>query len=362
MGVKLSVATAGLAATIASSVFAAEPPPQPIPHAPAALAGTSLVWCGDVVTPRAAPELYGDEPVYVRNEMPTQRIRRWARQRPGFVDVWIDRENGGWVNVMFTEDVARRQTELEREFPGVGVVAVDVEHSRHELRQLARRVGAFVQREGIPAGYGWGNVNNIVELGVPVMTEELASALDDAFAGEPLCVDGADPEDAPQPGPQPLAGDGWSMLGWEEGDGPAHEVGIATDQATYEQLWERARLEGGLPSVDFESDIVVWFAIGHGSSCPNQRMDEVIVDRARSQVYPLIVNPDPVVACTDDLTGAYQFVAAIPRAELPPGPFELGLQGGDGDLWRSLSIDADLTIPGSVVGLEGEGSAEPSPG
>ena len=298
------------------------------------------------MTPRAAPELYEDEPAYVGNEMPAQQIKRWARQRPGFVDVWIDRDNHGWVNVMFTEDVARRQAELEREFPGVGVVAVEVEHSKRELRQLARRVGALVQRESIPAGYGWGNANNIVELGVPVMTEELASLLDDEFAGEPLCVDGADPEDTPQPGPQPLAGDGWRMLGWEQGDGPAHEVGIATDQVVYAQLWERSGLVGMPPVVDFESDIVVWFALGHGSSCPNMRMDEVIVDRERSRVYPLIVNPDPVVFCTDDLTGAYQFVAALARAELPPGPFEIGLPGGgNGELWRSLSIDADLTVP-----------------
>ena len=95
---------------------------------------------------------------------------------------------------------------------------------------------------------------------------------------------------------------------------------------------------------------MVWFAIGHGSSCPNQRMDEVIVDRERSRVYPLIVNPDPVVFCTDDLTGAYQFVATVPRAELPLGPFELGLRGGDdGELWRSVSVDGDLTVPGSVA-------------
>jgi hypothetical protein len=84
------------------------------------------------------------------------------------------------------------------------------------------------------------------------------------------------------------------------------------------------------------------------------RMDEIIVDRERSQVYPLVVNPDPVVFCADDLTGAYQFVAAVARSELPPGPFEIGLRGGaEGGLWRSLSIDADLTVPGSVIQRDG---------
>lgn len=349
MRLKTSVAAACLAVIAASAVLAADPPPQPTPHPPAALDGMSLTWCGDVVTPRADAEMYGDSPVYRGNEMPTDAVRRWARQKPGFVDLWIDRDHNGWINVLFTEDAARRQAELEREFPGVGVIAVEVEHGRRELRRLARRIGAFVQDEGIAAGYGWGNVNNIVELDVPVLTADLARALDEAFAGEPLCVDGADPEDVPGPGAQPQAGDGWRMLAWEQGQGPAHEVGIATDQDSYELLWERAGLAGTPPPVDFGSDVVVWFAIGHGSSCPNQRMDEVIVDLERSLVYPLIVNPDLVVACTDDLVGAYQFVAALERSELPRGPFELGLAGGDGDLWRSFRVDADLTVPGSVA-------------
>jgi len=357
--IKTSFVAAGLAAAIAASTLAADPPPQRTPHPPAALAGTSLVWCGDVETPRAVPELYEERPIYLGNEMPIGKVRRWAKSKPGFVDAWIDRDNNGWINVMFTRGAKLRQAELEREFPGVGVVAVEVEHSKRELRQLARRIGAFVERWELRAGYGWGNANNIVELSLPVVTDELATALQEAFEGEPLCVSGADPEDLVQPGPQPLRGDGWTMLTWEQGHGPAHEVGIATDQDSYERLWDRTQLDGSPPAVDFGSDVVVWFAIGHGSSCPNQRMDEVIVDRERSQVYPLIVNPDVVLACTSDLAGAYQFVAAIQRAELPSGPFEIGLGGGDGGLWRSSWVDVDLTAPGSVAGVGDIGEPPP---
>ncbi len=281
--------------------------------------------------------------------MPVSKVKRWAKSKPGFVDVWIDRDNNGWINAMFTRGTKQRQAELEREFPGVGVVAVEVEHSKRELRQLARGVGAFVERWELQAGYGWGNANNIVELSLPVVTEELALALEEEFAGEPLCVEGADPGDLPRPGPQPLRGDGWVMLAWEQGQGPAHEVGIATDQASYERLWQATQLAGSPPDVDFERDVVVWFAEGHGSSCPNLRMDEVIVDRERGQVYPLIVNPDLVIACTSDLAGAYQFVAALERAELPAEPFEIGFGGGGEKLWGSLRVDADLTVPGSVA-------------
>jgi hypothetical protein len=256
--------------------------------------------------------------------------------------------------------VARRQAELERRFPDVGVVAVEVQNSKRDLRRLARRVSDFVKRNELPASYGWGNADNVVSLGLPVVTDEVATELDGLFAGEPLCVEGRDPADLVPPGPQPLAGDGWRMLAWEQGRGPAHEVGIATDHASYEQLWQRTKLEGAPPAADFASEVVVWFAIGHGSSCPNQRMDEVIVDRDRAQVYPLVVNPDLAVVCTDDLAGAYQFVAALERDELPPGPFEIGLGGGGGgELWRSRWVDADLSQPGSVAGADDIGKPPP---
>jgi hypothetical protein len=354
-----SIAAAGLMAVMASSALAADPRPRPTAHPPAALNGTSLIWCGDVETPRGAPELYEDRPIYVGNEMPTEEIERWAGSKPGFVDVWIDRDNRGWINVMFTRDVDRRQAELERDFPGVGAVAVEVAHSRRELRRLAKRIGDFVERWDLQAGYAWGGADNIVDLSISVVTDELARALDEQFAGAPLCVSGADPEDLVQPGSQPTRGDGWVMLAWEQGQGPAYEVGIATDPESYERLWRETQLGGSAPDVDFGSDVIVWFSEGHGSSCPNLRLDEVIVDRELSQVYPLIVDPDGRMACTDDLVGAYQFVAALERAELPAGPFEIGLGGGDGELFRSLWVDADLTVPGSVAGPDDIGEPPP---
>ena len=42
-------------------------------------------------------------------------------------------------------------------------------------------------------------IDDIVELSLPVVTAELARAMDEAFAGEPLCVEGADPTEVPEP-------------------------------------------------------------------------------------------------------------------------------------------------------------------
>ena len=141
----MALVVAALAGALALPALGADPPPRPTPHVPAALDGSSLAWCGDLEPTRAEPEAYRDKPVYVGNEMPAQRIRRWARTKPGFVDVWIDRERNGWVTAMFTEGAEARQAELEREFPGIGAVAVEVDNSRMELRRLAKRVGGFVE-------------------------------------------------------------------------------------------------------------------------------------------------------------------------------------------------------------------------
>jgi len=91
----IALAAALLGATIASSVLVANPPPQPTPHPPAALEGSSIPLCGAVEPTYADPELYRDSPIDVANEMPTGKIRRWARFKPGFVDLWIDRDHNG---------------------------------------------------------------------------------------------------------------------------------------------------------------------------------------------------------------------------------------------------------------------------
>jgi hypothetical protein len=345
-----------------NAVMAADPPPVPTPHPPSALADTSLTWCGDTEQIYAAPDVYRDDPIYVGNEQPTARIVRWARKQPGYVDVWLDRDHLGWITVAFTEDADQRQADLERLFPAVGAVAVPAEHSRRELNKLRRRV----QREMTDHLDGYSlstnTIANVVELGVGILTDEVAADLESRFACDPLCISGADTSDFPAPGPQPSSGDGWVMLGWEQGTGPAHHVGIASDQAAYEALWKETGLSDLAPDVDFVNDVVVWFAVGHGSSCPDLRMDEVIVDTERAQVYPFVVMPGAPMTCTADLAGAYQFVAALQRSALPAGSFEIGLDGGgDGELFRSLQVETDLSVPGAVASTGEVGKARSEP-
>lgn len=92
---------------------------------------------------RQAPDdWYRDEPVYGHdvNEF-NQIVREYASTLDGFERQWNNPERNRWIHVGFVGvDVAQRQRELEAKFPGVGVVAVELDHSDDELAALAVEV------------------------------------------------------------------------------------------------------------------------------------------------------------------------------------------------------------------------------
>jgi hypothetical protein len=126
------------------------------------------------------------------------------------------------------------------------------------------------------------------------------------------------------------AGKGWRLLAKETVRGPdrAYVVNAATDLDGYRDLWRDIGFVTTRPGADMDADVIVSFAHGIGSSCPELRLDDVVIDG--SEVYS--VASDPIVdafgsprACTADLVGAVTFVVAIDRAALPEDGFTLWL-------------------------------------
>jgi hypothetical protein len=306
--------------------------------------------CEDVPYISAAAELYRDGPIYVANEMPTDELRAWASMKPGFEEIWIDRQHGGWVTLAFSVDAAARQLELEQEFPDVGVVAVQVDWTLDELQALQRRVASELMPElttstGIPSNKG------VVTIGIGVMTPERLAAVEEAFAGERVCLEGIDPADAPAQGPQQQAGDGWRLVADQDEVGSPYRTGIGFDEESYERLWAEARLRGERPAVDFEWEVVIWFGAVHGSSCPNLRLDGVMVDLESSIIHADIVNLDMAMVCTADAIG-HAYVVALERAKLPVGAFAIQLNADGpppGAPEERTLVDVDLSKPGSVA-------------
>ncbi len=306
----------------------------------------------------ADPSFYRDEPIYVGNEQPVERVRDWARTQPGFEDIWLDRDHNGWISIGFSQDAAARQTDLESEFPGVGVVAVEVIATDAELRVLRDQVSDALQ--GLTS---WGLSHSVsrglVEASVPVLDEETLERLA-PLADPRLCVDGKDPSDAVRDGPQPTGGDHWRLLGTER-TGHPYRTGVATTPQQYAELWDEAGVSGEGPTVDFETEIVIWFGAVYGSGCPI-RLDDVVIDTDRQLVHGDFVLPGNPTACNSDANGE-AYIVAIPRDRLPENPFAVQLTSQDppgGVPEERTTVQADLRSPGStaaasdfvVVGLD----------
>jgi hypothetical protein len=305
--------------------------------------------CDDVPPVAAPTEWYRDEPVYVGNEQPVEEVQRWARKRPGYQEIWLDRDHFGWITVAFTGDVAARQAELEAEFPDVGVVAVEVPTTTAELEALREQAHQLLVDAGVEfAGSGTHIDRGVVGLDVNVADERVATALA-PLAGERICL--SDTGVSVPEGPQPQAGDGWRLLG-DELVGDVYRTGIATTDEQYRQLWRQVGMTAQRPPVDFEKEVVVWFGAVYGSTCPT-RLDDVAVatDGDPDLVHPVTVVPGGTGACTAD-ANPHAYVVAIDRDRLPAGPFAIQLGPDDPPVGvpeeRTL-VAADLTAPGAVA-------------
>jgi hypothetical protein len=342
------------------------PSPSPVVASPTAppvaptptVATTSIPLCQEVGEVTAPAEYYRDSPIYVSNEMPADEVRAWAATRPGYEDIWIDRDHLGWITVAFSHDAEARQAELEREFPGVGVVAVEVDWTMAELEALQRRVGDELMPD-VASSSGIYITKGVVSIGVGVLRPERIAAVEERFAGERVCIEGIDPADAPPEGPQQPAGEGWRLLADEKHVGQPYRTWIASDEASYRRLWGDIGLAAE-PPVDFETEVVVWFGAVFGSSCPNIRLDDVVVDGDRALVYPEIADLHAGQPCTAD-ANAHAYVVAIERSRLPSGPFaiQLGPEAPPGGAPEERTlVEVDLSVPGAVAG---PGDVHPDP-
>ncbi len=297
----------------------------------------------------APDDHYRDEPVYVGNNQPTEELASWAQTKPGFEELWIDRDRNGWVTLGFSSDAEARQAELEQEFPDVGVVAVEVPVSNAELEALRVELEAALNEAGIDS-WGMGHSVSVgrVSVDLPVLDEANLAPLQ-PFADQPLCVSGRDPADAVADGPQPTEGEGWRLLDVER-TGEPYRTGVATTADQYDALWATAGLTGEAPAVGFETEIVVWFGAVYGSGC-EIRMDDVVVDSERAIVHGDFVIPGNPAGCNDD-ANPESYVVAVDRAVLPVGAFAVQLRADDppaGVPEERTLVSVDLTPPGSTA-------------
>nr|WP_297425563.1 hypothetical protein [uncultured Actinotalea sp.] len=342
-------------AAVGTVLLAACAGPTTTPGGPGASDGyAGFPACADTPRISADPSLYRDEPQYGNAVELTDAVQAWAQEEGGFEQLWLDRERNGWVTVGFHGDdldVAALQEEVAERFPGEGVVVVEVPYSLSDLQTLMDRVMPLLADAGAaPTGGLSLDVprGRLGLSGVPA-TPEAEAALQE-FAGEPLCVDVVDPAAFVPEGPQPTAGDGWRLLGHEQGAGQAYRSGVATTAEQLATLWVQAGLDGDAPEVDWQAEVVVWFGAVYGSSCPI-RLDDVVVTGSTVHGELVVPGSGPSSACTED-ANPHSFVVAVDRDRLPAGPFVVQLGAADpppGAPEERTVVDVDLSAPGATA-------------
>lgn len=301
----------------------------------------ALPTCSAVPRPAAPDDWYRDEPQYVGNEMPIEEVHQFAAGLPGFEVVWIERDRNGWVSVGFHgTDVEARHAELAAEFPGDGVVAVAMPYSQAELEEIRLRID-----EALPEDMYAGNVfevSGVVEVWVGDITVERVAAVLEVAGDDPVCINGWEPGFWPPEGPQPDGGDGWRYLGEVDASmGFDATPRLAANAATWAALWLEFG-QGTEPPVDFEVEIAVALEIGHSSSCPETRLDGVIIEA--TLIYPEIVQTTRSRACTSDYNPRIYFFT-VARDRLPDPPFLLVSRRES--VWAT-QVNTDLSGPGST--------------
>lgn len=251
---------------------------------------------------------------------PPDELREYIDQLKGrHPDTWA----GSWLQhwpevrmvVAFTADVDTRRAELEERFGAGAVKVTTARWSSAHLASLQEKIRPIFGYRNVTHSAGAREDLGVFGITLYVRDEPSVRAVLDLVGGEPICIEGADPAELIPEGPQPQAGAGWRFLtGQAVGVGSGPSAGAAQDEAEYAALWERARLTGERPAVDFSPEVVLWFEAG--ASCNGQRLDDVVVDTDAATVHARIVSPGKVGPC-DLRYDPYTYAVAVPRDGLP---------------------------------------------
>jgi hypothetical protein len=271
---------------------------------------------GIQVTPAELAEL---EARMQRDDRAVQIAVAYGQEHAGeFAGVYIDRENGAQLVARFTANLERHQAELDRLTGAPGLVLV--RRARFTEQELLDIQGAITDAqhelaaEGIELmGVGSGGIENAVTVSAKSNDPGAEQRLKAFGPPGSILV-----ELFPLPGPwhQTPDGPGWRLVDVHR-TSLAYTVGVARTADELAAELERHGIEGEPPEWDPTSEVMAFLSEGIGSSCPEVRIDGVVIDAERRLVFGEFSDPLAPRGCTADLAGGQTFVVALQRAALP---------------------------------------------
>lgn len=264
----------------------------------------------------------------VRADTPTD-FAVWVGQQPElFAGVWWDSVSGEYVFAATAPEQAR--TMIEQVFPAdLSFRVEEVPRGASALRALQQRVLNITTAGGAPSS-AFREWDGRIGIDLGVLDPVAIAAVEREFADEldAVCVTGVDPASIAQPGPQPRGGLGWRLVADPIDAGHPYSVDVALNDTEYQTLWASLVQAGVQPAVDFTSEIVVQFTVGVVATCPEWRLDGVVVDTQRSVISPDIVSVGGTPTCTAlGEPRPRSYLLALDKALLPAIPFIVSLSG-----------------------------------
>lgn len=290
---------------------------------------------GIPLTPDEASEL---EQIFA--EDPRSRLTAYgAREHEQFGGLWVN--DPPWdVVMLFTADLDRHREAVAALAPDMRVDIRPARFSEVELRRLQHElVDELASIDGVELlSLALDTKNNVLTLEAKSNDSSLEQRLEEHHGGRLVA------NIHPLPGGWGNAegGDGWRLLAdGRTGRGDeAYRVRAATNATDWQEMWKALDPVSPAPEVDFEREVVVSFGHGIGSSCPELRLDDVVIDLQAALVYSVTSDPLEPRACTADLVGAVFFVVALSRDALPVDSFTLRLQRDNiGDAETEMEVD-----------------------
>jgi hypothetical protein len=256
-----------------------------------------------------------------------QELRQYAAQHPDeFGGLYMHPPGSGSFVLLFTDRLEEHAAALAAISARVSVAPA--RYTEAELLEVMDQINlGALQAEGVePISASLDTIGNRVVVELKSNDPTIGPRLELAHGGRLQVIV------HPLPGPwrNVESGNGWRLLDVLAGPGDeAFTVRAATDRAALAELWGAVGGTGNPPDVDLEREVVVSFAHGIGSSCPELRLDGV--DLGGGLVTSEVSDPLAPRACTADLVGAVVFVVAIERSALPADGFRLALTESFGE-------------------------------
>ena len=266
---------------------------------------------------------------------PTLQASRQAPQEPGSIEdliaygqdhaeefggLYIDPPGGQSVVMLFTANLETHHEAVNRIVRGTRTRQVT--HTEAALTELIESLDfQALQAQGIEmVGASVDIIGNQVDLELKTNDPTVELSLELAHRGM------LDVTVFPVPGgwANVESGEGWRLVAViKAGGNEAYVVRAATDSAGWTEMWDVIAGGGEPPAVDLDAEVVVSFGHGMGSSCPELRLDGVVI--GDGVVFSQTSDPLSPRACTADLVAAEVFVVALSRDALPADGFTLRL-------------------------------------